>query len=111
MNAPAFRKNRNSAPSVPTEAAPSQKGIDLPAFANSRAGVERPHGAHFGGAYNNIMKIPAPTKRSAISEEVAAVIVSTIAEMTQSRASFLFVRRASLIAAITMIAITAGAIP
>jgi len=64
-----------------------------------------------GGASHTSMTNPAATNRKATSVPVAAVIRPTIAEMAQSRVSVRFVRRASLTAAMAMMAMTAGATP
>ena len=57
------------------------------------------------------MSTPAATKSGAISAPVAAVTTPRTMEMAQRRRSVLLVRRASLTAAMAMMAMTAGAMP
>ena len=64
-----------------------------------------------GGASQRIITSPAAMNRRAISAPVSTVTIMMIAEITHSLTSLWLVSRASLTAAIAIIAITPGPIP
>jgi hypothetical protein len=105
IRAPALRKNRSRATWVPGGADAAWATGRTP---SSDDAVARPS---FGGASHTMINRPAAIKRRAISAPVTAVTTRVIAEMAHRRRSRPFVRGASLIAAMAMMAITPGAIP
>src|SRR5205085_2725165 len=102
MNAPALKKNRPSATSVPPLAMGTNHGL-LVASSGTNACDDRPR--YDGGALIGTIATPAARNNSAISAPVAAVTVNRIVDTIHRRGSDVLVSRASLTAAIAMIAI------